>query len=173
MNYVFRLRAATLRDHLVPLSGRPEKALRARLLKLTQRRYVASVARFLQKHVYVLSKEAKPVLIEAGFAPESIAGRRVRDEELKPFTIQHLLFASDILTKLLLQERESRIKIVNCQHDGPALWDYAAGQDRNGNETKFPVRPDLKIALATGWSRRSWDISPTTANSATPRNIRV
>lgn len=146
VHIVYRLRAATL-SHLVRLSGRPEKALRARLLKLTKRHYLAAVARFLQQNVFVLANEAKPVLIEAGFAPETLALRRVRDQELKPTTIQHLLFVSDILTKLLLQEREGRIKIVDSQHDGPALWDYATGPDRNGNETKFPVRPDLKLAL--------------------------
>lgn len=146
LHYVHQLRLATL-DHLVPLSRRPEKALRARVLKLTKRRYMALVSRFLQKNVLVLAHESKPVLIEAGFAPESIALRRIRDDELKPTTIQHLLFVSDILTKLLLQEREGRIKIVDSQHDGPALWDYATGPDRNGDEKKFPVRPDLKLVL--------------------------
>lgn len=147
LHHIRELRAATLRDHLVPLSGRPEKPLRARLFKLKARRYVASVARVFQRHVYVLGNEAKPVLIEAGFAPESIALRRIRDDELKPLTIHHLLFVSDILTKLFLQERESHIKIVDCQQDGPALWDYAAGRDEKGNEIKLPVRPDLKLAL--------------------------
>jgi hypothetical protein len=147
VHFVDQLRAATLRDHLVPLSGRPEKALRARLLKLTDRRYLASVARFLQKHVYVLGPAAIPVLIEAGFASDTIAGRRVRDRELKPMTIQHLLFVSDILTKLLIDERTSRIKIVDHQHDGPALWDHARAHDDKGNEITIPVRPDLKLAL--------------------------
>ena len=144
---VHQLRAATLHDHLVPLSGRSEKALRARLLKLTERRYLASVARFLQKHVYVLGAEAIPVLIEAGFASHSIAGRRVRDREFKPMTIHHLLFVSDILTKLFIEERTSRIKIIDCQHDGPPLWDHATAHDGHGNEITLPVRPDLKLAL--------------------------
>lgn len=147
VHYVHRLRAATLRDHLAPLSGRSEKALRARLLKLTERRYLASVARFLQKNIYVLASEARPILIEAGFAPESIALRRVRDQELKPITIEHLLFVSHILTNLFLQERESRIKLLECQHDGPILWDYATARDKNGDEVRFPVRPDLKLTL--------------------------
>jgi Replication-relaxation len=147
VHFVHQLRAATLRDHLAPLSGRSEKALRARLLKLTERRYLVSLARFLQKHVYVLGPEAIPVLIEAGFASDAIAGRRVRDRELKPMTIQHLLFVSDILTKFFIEERTSRIKIVDCQHDGPALWDHATGQDEKGFEITLPVRPDLKLAF--------------------------
>ncbi len=102
---------------------------------------------FLQQHVFVLGPEAASVLIEAGFSPQAIASRRMRDHELKPMTIQHLLFVSTILTKLIREERESRIKIIDCQHDGPALWDHATGLDRNGKETTLPVRPDLKLTL--------------------------
>jgi hypothetical protein len=147
VHVVHRLRAATLHDHLAPLSGRPEKALRARLLKLTERRYLASVARFLQKHVYVLGPEAIPVLFEAGFASDTVASRRVRDRELKPTTIHHLLFVSDILTKLFIEERTSQIKIVDHQHDGPALWDHSTVRDHQGKDIALPVRPDLKLAL--------------------------
>lgn len=147
VHFVHRLRAATLHDHLVPLSGRSEKALRARLLKLAERRYLSSVARFLQQHVYVLGPEAIPVLIEAGFASDAIAERRVRDRELKPTTMSHLLFVSDILTKLFIEERKSRIKILDHQHDGPALWDHATVPDDQGNEVSLPVRPDLKLTL--------------------------
>ena len=92
IGFVNQLRAATLHDHLVPLTGRSKKALRARLLKLRHRRYVTPVPRFLQQHVFVLGPEAASVLIEAGFAPQAIASRRMRDHELKPMTIQHLLF---------------------------------------------------------------------------------
>lgn len=147
IHHVHQLRAATLHDHLVPLSGRSEKALRARLLKLTRLRYLASVCRFFQKNVFVLGPEAIPVLLEAGLASDAIAGRRVRDRELKPMTIHHLLFVSDILTKLFIEERTSRIKIIDCQHDGPALWDHATAQDARGNEITLPVRPDLKLAF--------------------------
>jgi len=147
VHVVHRVRAGTLHDHIAPLTQRPEKALRARLLKLAERGYIVPVSRFMQKHIYVLGNEAKPVLVDAGLAPGSIALRRIRDDELKPITMQHLLFVSDILTKLFVQERESNIKIVESQHDGPALWDYATGPDRNGSEKKFPVRPDLKLIL--------------------------
>jgi hypothetical protein len=143
---VHELRAVRL-DHLSALSGRSEKALRARVLKLARRRYLAIVARFFQRHVYVLGPEAAPLLIEAGFAPHSIAKRRVRDQELKSTTINHLLFVSDILTKLILQARTSPIKIEDCQHDGPPLWDHATGHDREGCEIALPVRPDVKLAL--------------------------
>ena len=147
IHHVHRLRAATLRDHLVPLTGRSEKALRARILKLTDRDYLAPLSRFFQKNVFVLGREAIPVLLEAGLASDAIARRRVRDRELKPMTIAHLLFVSDILTKLFIEERTSRIKIIDCQHDGPLLWDHATAHDGHGNEITLPVRPDLKLAL--------------------------
>jgi len=95
----------------------------------------------------VLGPEAIPVLLEEGLASDAIARRRVRDRELKPTTIHHLLFVSDILTKLFIEERTSRIKIVDHQHDGPALWDHAQAHDDKGNEITIPVRPDLKLAL--------------------------
>ncbi len=88
-----------------------------------------------------------PVLIDAGFARQSLAGRRLRDHELKEIFIRHTLFVSDILTKLMLQERTGRIAIVESERDGPALWDQATGYDRNGDRKIFPVRPDLRLIL--------------------------
>ncbi len=143
---VHRLRAATL-PHLTALSGRSEKALRARLLKLVRRRYLATIARMFQKHVYVLGPEATPVLIDAGFAAADVAPKRSRDRELKPLTIHHLMFVSDILTKLLIEERAGRVKIIGCEHDGPALWDYAIERNPEGEESRLPVRPDLRLAI--------------------------
>jgi uroporphyrinogen-III synthase len=53
LHCVFRLRLATI-DHLAALSGRSVRALWGRLLKLKERRYLASVARFMQKRVYAI-----------------------------------------------------------------------------------------------------------------------
>lgn len=50
LHSMYQLRLATI-DHLAALSGRSTRALWARLLKLKERRYLASVARFMQKHV--------------------------------------------------------------------------------------------------------------------------
>lgn len=146
LRYVFMLRAATI-EHLSALSARSPKALRARLLKLTARRYLVSVRRWMQNHIYALGPEARAVLLDAGYAPKSLAARRLRDHELKDIFIKHLLFMSDIHTKCLLQERRSTIKIIDWQHDGPGIWDHATLRDRNGNEVTLPVRPDAKITL--------------------------
>ena len=143
---VYQLRLATI-DHLAALSGRSLKALRARLLKLLRQKYLASPKRFRQKKVYALGNGAKPLLIDNGFASHDFANRRLRENELTETFIHHTLFASDILLKLLLQERTSPIKIIEIMHDGPALWDTAPGHDRNGKEFLFPVRPDFKLIL--------------------------
>jgi hypothetical protein len=48
LHFVHELRIATI-DHLAALSGRSVRALWGRLHKLTERRYLTSVARFMQK----------------------------------------------------------------------------------------------------------------------------
>jgi uroporphyrinogen-III synthase len=63
---VYQLRIATI-DHLAALSGRSVRALWGRLLKLKTRRYLASVARFMQKQVYAIGSKGVPVLIEYGY----------------------------------------------------------------------------------------------------------
>ena len=68
LHYIFQLRIATV-DHLAALSGRSVRALWGRLLKLKERRYLASVARFMQKHVYAIGPLGISALIEQGYAP--------------------------------------------------------------------------------------------------------
>ena len=76
LHSVYELRIATI-DHLAALSGRSVRALWGRLHKLKERRYLTTVARFMQKQVYALGSEAKPVLVEHGYAPRDFAERRL------------------------------------------------------------------------------------------------
>ena len=76
LHFVYDLRIATI-DHLAALSGRSVRALWGRLLKLKERRYLAYVARFMQKQVYGVGSKAAPVLIEHGYAPQDLANRRL------------------------------------------------------------------------------------------------
>src|SRR5260370_26264156 len=76
LNYVFQLRLAHI-DHLSALSGRSVRPLWARLLKLKERRYLASVARFMQKQVYAIGSAGVPVLIEHGYAPRNLTDKRL------------------------------------------------------------------------------------------------
>lgn len=72
LHSVHQLRIATI-DHVAALSGRSVRALWGRLLKLKERRYLASVARFMQKQIYAIGAAGVPVLIEHGYAPREIA----------------------------------------------------------------------------------------------------
>src|SRR5580692_2802848 len=81
LHSVHQLRIATI-DHLAALSGRSVRALWGRLLKLKQRRYLATVARFMQKQVYAIGSAGVPVLIEHGYGARELAEKRIRHREL-------------------------------------------------------------------------------------------
>ena len=104
LNFVYQLRIATI-DHLAALSGRSVRALWGRLHKLRERRYLTTVARFMQKQVYAIGSEAKAILIEHGYAPRDFAERRLRHNELTEIGIRHSLFIADIHSRMLLLTR--------------------------------------------------------------------
>src|ERR1700729_4189856 len=81
LDSVYQLRIATI-DHLSALSGRSVRALWGRLHKLKERRYLASVARFMQKQVYAIGSEGVPLLIEEGYANATLKEKRLRHHEL-------------------------------------------------------------------------------------------
>jgi len=139
---VYRLRIATI-DHLATLSGRSVRTLWARLLKLKKRRYITSVARFMQKHVYGIGATGVSLLIEHGYAPQGIAEKRFRHHELKEFGIRHFLFVADILCRLLLLTKVGPISLARWE-EGAALWDTVPGRD---GESSIPVRPDAYFVL--------------------------
>ena len=142
LHAVYQLRIATI-DHLAALSGRSVRALWGRLLKLKTRRYLASVARFMQKQVYAIGPKGVPVLIEHGYAPRDFAERRLRHHELTEIGIRHSLFVADIHTRMLLLTRSGPIRIADWR-EGSALWDSVV---QRRNDPAIPVRPDAYFVL--------------------------
>jgi protein involved in plasmid replication-relaxation len=142
LHSVYQLRIATI-DHLAALSGRSVRALWGRLLKLKERRYLATVARFMQKQVYAIGSEAKPVLVEHGYAPRDFADRRLRHNELTEIGIRHSLFIADIHTRIILLTRAGPITLAGWQ-EGSALWDSVVPRE---DESAIPVRPDAYFIL--------------------------
>jgi hypothetical protein len=139
---VHQLRIATI-DHLAALSGRSLRALWGRLHKLAERRYLAAVARFMQKHVYAVGPAGVQVLIEEGYAPEELKERRLRHRELKEFGIRHSVFIADIHTRMLILTRTGPIKLTHWQ-EGSALWDSVPG---HADRAAIPIRPDSYFIL--------------------------
>jgi hypothetical protein len=142
LHYVFQLRLATI-DHLSALSGRSVRALWGRLLKLKERRYLSSVARFMQKQVYAIGTNGVPVLIEQGHVPQDIRDKRLRHHELTEIGIRHSLFIADIHARLLIATRTGLITLAHWQ-EGSTLWDTAPIHE---GEPSIPIRPDAYFVL--------------------------
>jgi hypothetical protein len=142
LHAVSQLRIATI-DHLAALSGRTVRALWGRLLKLKKRRYLTSVARFMQKQVYAIGSAGVPVLIEHGYAAQEFAERRIRHHELTEIGIRHSLFIADIHMRMLLLTRTGPIKLAEWQ-EGSALWDSVVPRP---DTPAIPVRPDAYFVL--------------------------
>jgi hypothetical protein len=144
LHWVYSLRLAHI-GHLQALTGRSEKALARRLVKLCANRYLATVTQRPRKHLYVVGSEGLPILIEAGFAPDEILGHRPRHFELKEIWLNHFLLVVDTHVRLILVTRGSGVEVVRWQ-EGPALWDSVTIQV-NGVSERAPVRPDAFFAL--------------------------
>lgn len=141
LNYAFQLRIATV-DHLSALSDRSVRALWGRLLKLKERRYLASVARFMQKNVYAIGPLGVSALIEHGYAAADLAEKRLRHNERTEIGIRHSLFVADIHTHMILLTRSGPMTLTRWT-EGQALWDTVPS-DR---ETAIPIRPDSYFVL--------------------------
>jgi len=139
---VHQLRIATI-DHLAALSGRSVRALWGRLHKLKERRYLTTVARFMQKQVYAIGSEARPVLVEHGYAPRVFAARRLRHNELTEIGIRHSLFVADIHSRMLLLTRSGPLTLTHWQ-EGSALWDAVVPRKE---DSAIPIRPDAYFIL--------------------------
>jgi hypothetical protein len=142
LHAVYQLRIATI-DHLAALTGRSVRALWGRLLKLKERRYLASVARFTQKHVYAIGSEGIPVLIEHGYAAPEFREKRLRHHELTEIGIRHSLFIADIHTRMLLLTRSSSLALAHWA-EGSVLWDSVVARK---DTPAIPVRPDAYFIL--------------------------
>jgi hypothetical protein len=142
IHLTYQLRLATI-DQLSALSGRSIRALWGRLRKLKQRRYLTTVAHFMQKHIYAIGSAGVPVLIESGYGAPELAEKRIRHRELTDTGIRHSLFIADIHTRVLLQTKSGPITLPHWE-EGRALWDTVPGRD---GETRVPVRPDAYFVL--------------------------
>jgi hypothetical protein len=141
LHYVFQLRLATI-DHIAALVGRSYKQTAERLAKLEARGYLAVLTRRPNKHVYAIGREGIPVLIEHGYAPEELADRRLRQNELKELGIKHSLFVAAIHVKLL-QLAAARKFTISKWVEGSSLWDRVT---TSGN-VMIPIRPDALFTI--------------------------
>jgi hypothetical protein len=142
IHFTYQLRLATI-DQLSALSGRSVRALWGRLLKLKERHYLNSVARFMQKHVYVVGSKGVRALVDHGYGSQEIAEKRLRNHELKELGIRHFLFVADIHSRLLLLTKGGPIALHHWE-EGATLWDTVAGRI---GEAAIPVRPDAYFVL--------------------------
>lgn len=141
LHFVHQLRIATI-DHLSALTGRSVRALWGRVHKLKERRYLTSVARFMQKHAYAIGSKGVPVLVEQGYEPKQLAEKRLRDHERKELGIRHSLFVADIHARVLLLTRTGPITLPHWE-EGATLWDTVP----RAGEAAIPVRPDAYFVL--------------------------
>jgi hypothetical protein len=140
--YVFQLRLATI-DQLATLSGRSVRALWGRLHRLKERRFLASVARFMQKQVYAVGSVGVSVLIEHGHARQELRDKRLRHHELSEIGIRHSLFVADIHARMIIATRTGPITLIDWQ-EGSVLWDSV--ETREG-DASLPIRPDAYFVL--------------------------
>lgn len=141
IHYVHQLRVATL-DHLAALTNRSYKTLERRVPKLREGKYLDRLRPQPHKGLYVIGREAVPVLIEEGYAPEDFGEKRRREKELKDLGITHTLLISDIHTKLLLLTKHSPIKLIHFERESERLWDTVMT-----SEGVLPVRMDMFFIL--------------------------
>jgi hypothetical protein len=154
LHYTYQLRLATI-DQLSVLARRSVRALWGRLHKLEQRRYLTTVTRFMQKHVYAIGSQGIGVLVDQGYAPTDIVERRLRHNERTDIGIRHSLFVAEIHTRLLLLTRDTPVTIPQWI-EGPSIWGIVP---RTNGFPAVPIRPDsyfiLKYAEVSGASATS------------------
>jgi len=114
-----------------------------RLHKLRERRYLASVARFMQKQVYGIGSKSVPFLIEQGYAPSDLADNRLRRHELTEIGIRHSLFVADIHARTIALTRSGPAELV-LRQEGRLPWDSVSA--RKG-DPEIPVRTDAYFVL--------------------------
>jgi Replication-relaxation len=112
---------------------------RERVLVIT----ITTVASIMQKQVYALGSEARPLLVEQRYAPRDFAERRLRHNELTEIGIRHSLFVPDIHTRVLLLTRSGPITLAYW-HEGSALWDSVVPRR---DDPAIPIRPDAYFVL--------------------------
>jgi hypothetical protein len=141
LQYVFQLRLATI-DHIAVLVGRSYKQTAERLARLEEHRYLAVLTRRPNKHVYAIGRDGVPALIEQGYAPKELAGRRIRHHELKELGIKHAVFIATIHVKLLQLAGAAGFTITKWV-EGSSLWDRVT----TSNSVVLPIRPDALFTI--------------------------
>jgi len=141
LRHVYALRLATI-DHLAALSGRSYKRAQERLDKLVGEKYLKLVRKRPEKHVYAIDREGAAALIHQGHAPRELAGRRLRENELKPLGIQHAVFIADIHAKLIMLTQARSLELSRWV-EGPSLWDRVT----TSNNAVIPIRPDAWFTI--------------------------
>jgi hypothetical protein len=142
VQYIYQLRVATL-DHLAALTNRSQKTLERRVPKLRDEHYLVRLKPRPHKGLYVLGPAGVSALIEGGYAPHELAGKRRRETEWKDLLIPHALLVAGIHAKLLLLSRDGPVKLSQWRHDEPSMWDSV----ETLNDGKLPVRPDAYFVL--------------------------
>ena len=132
-------------DHLANLSGRSYQATVHRVARLAQERYLTAVTKRPDRLLYIVGPEGRPVLVEAGYADETILARRPREHELKPIWLKHFVLVKDIQVKLVTLTRDTPIQLLNWT-EGAALHDAVRVNFANGMRV-FHVRPDAYFTL--------------------------
>ena len=132
--------------HLMALTGRSQRKLNGRLLKLAEHGYLYRL-RFsrYEKFLYTINKSAASTLVERGIAPKELIDVRVRMHELTEMFLKHRLMIVDIHVALLLACRDSSIRLTQWE-EGRELYD-SVKTSQNGTPERLPVRPDALFTL--------------------------
>jgi hypothetical protein len=140
--YEFRM---LRREHISALTGRPARRLHRRILKLIAGGYLTSIRLPQQKHIYALGKEALPILVERGLAPDELLSQRLRVHELKELFLKHEMMIVDFHVLLALAGKADVLQVVGWQ-EGKELYDSVTVADHAGVD-RLPVRPDAFFTL--------------------------
>ena len=116
-----------------------------RVAKLEAKDTFPRITKQPEKGIWQLGPAAAEVLIENGWAPETIARRRLRANELKPLGRAHTLFIAYIHARILNGSKRRPEKIALWRED-QGTWDKATWTDDDGSRT-LPVRPDAYFII--------------------------
>jgi hypothetical protein len=133
------------REHLCALSGRPQKRLHRRLLKLVRSRHLTTIKLPQQKHIYGIGPLAVPILVEEGIADPEMLAQRSRIHELKELFLKHEMMVVDLHVMLALATRRHDLRLI-AWREGRELHDSVTVSDHDGMN-KLPVRPDAFFTL--------------------------
>lgn len=145
LNFTLQLGLVTL-DHFARHTERTRHGIYKRVARLEEQRYLSRITKQPEKAIYQLGPQGALLLIEHGYAPESIASRRMRANELKPLGRAHALLITDIHAELLRETKNRPEKIALWRQD-VGLRARVRSRDAGGRQTVFNVEPDAYFIL--------------------------